>query len=137
MLANDVGSVCHFSLVSAWFTQTLYHFLNQQGVPFKPLIKDVKDKKCGVYIVTWKPPSSESGGGPVTSYQAQVRKEQEAWQNCSTNSTQPHSCVFGGLDKKARYRVRVRALNIRGASDWSCGPMSLAFSGTASISDDC
>ena len=104
------------------------------GVPFKPLLKDTEVKECGVFNVSWDPPSSESGGGPVTRYQAQVQIEHESWSNCTTTPVK-RSCLFKGLLKKGKYFVRVRALNLRGPSDWSKGYTLSDFSGMPSIFD--
>ena len=103
-------------------------FFSKPGVPFKPMLKDVRDKKCGAFEVTWEPPSFESGGGPITSYEAQVRIENVTWRNCSTTSIN-RRYLFEGLVKDAKYLVRVRALNKKGQSEWSGGPLSVGFSG--------
>ncbi|XP_078371879.1 receptor-type tyrosine-protein phosphatase F-like isoform X3 [Oculina patagonica] len=87
------------------------------GVPFKPSLKDVEDSKCGVFNVSWESPASDSGGGPITAYQAQVRMEHEDWHNCKTSS-KIRSCLFTGLVNEAKYYVRVQAINRKGPSDW-------------------
>ncbi|KAL9972466.1 hypothetical protein ACROYT_G018772 [Oculina patagonica] len=100
----------------------------EKGVSFTPLLNDVKDKNCGVFNVSWESPASDSGGGPITAYQAQVRMEHEDWHSCSTSS-ESRSCLFGGLVNKAKYYVRVQAINRKGPSDWFNGSFEAEYTG--------
>lgn len=85
-----------------------------------------------MFDVIWEPPSSESGGGPVTSYQAQVRIGNETWRNCTTTAEE-RSCLFEGLVKETKYHARVRAVNVNGPSNWSEGPIEADYAGILSI----
>ncbi|KAL9972475.1 hypothetical protein ACROYT_G018783 [Oculina patagonica] len=100
----------------------------ENGVPFRPSLEDVEDFNCGVFNVSWKSPASDSGGGPITAYQAQVRMEHEDWRNCTTSS-ETKSCSFSGLVKEAKYYVRVQAINRKGPSDWSNTSFVADFTG--------
>ena len=89
---------------------------------------------CGVFDVSWDPPSSESVDRPVTGYQIQVGMDNYSWNNCTT-TPEKHSCLFKGLLKKGKYYVRVRAFNKKGPSDWSKGLIAASFSGMLYRSD--
>ena len=94
----------------------------------KPTLKDVKEENCGDYIVSWEPSTKETGGGPVTGFQAQVRMENEAWHNC-TASSEKRSCLFKGLVNETKYFVRIRAINSKGPSDWIDGLIEAGYRG--------
>lgn len=102
------------------------------GVPFRPSLKDIRDFKCGLFNVSWESPTFDSGGGPITAYRVQVRMENEDWRNCSSSS-ESRSCLFRGLVKKAKYYVRVQAINRIGPSDWSNGSFVAEFSGIFAV----
>lgn len=99
------------------------------GVPFTPSLKDVIDDKCGRYNVSWEKPTSDSGGGPITAYRAQVRMQSEdSWRDCTT-SVEKRSCVFKGLVNESKYHVRVQAINRKGPSDWYYGSFDAVYTG--------
>ena len=91
------------------------------GFPFTPSITDIERKQCGSIKVSWNPSSSDSGGGPITSFQAQIReKNSPKWYNCTDFlSNVNDSCSFDGLLSEKAYDVRVRAVNQKGSSDWT------------------
>ena len=64
----------------------------------------------------------------MTSYQAQVWMGNETWRNCTTNS-EKRSCLLEGLVQKAKHNFRVRALNEKGPSKWSDGPIETGYTG--------
>lgn len=97
------------------------------GVPFKPSLKDVEEKNCGIYV-TWESPPFESGGGPITGYQAQVQMQHDDWYNCTTSSRE-RTCLIEGLVNQAKYYVRVQAINRKGPSDWINGFIEASFTG--------
>lgn len=84
------------------------------------MLQDVKDEKCGVFNASWESLTTDSGGGPITAYRAQVQMEHKDWHNC-TASSESRSCLFRGLVNKGEYRVRVQAINRKGPSDWFNG----------------
>ena len=71
-----------------------------------------------MFNVTWESPTFDSGGGPITAFQTQVRIEQGGWRNCTTSS-ETRNCLFKGLVNEAEYHVRIQAINRKGPSDWS------------------
>ena len=79
----------------------------------------VKKRPCGEFEVTWKPPL-DSGGGPLTGYQVQLKLEMEngGWRNCTAFFSN-HSCLFTDLRSKTEYHVRVRAFNQNGPGQWA------------------
>ena len=93
------------------------------GFPFTPSITNIKQKQCGVVEVSWNPSSADSGGGPITSFHAQIRKENSSkWHNCTDFlSNVNHNCSFDGLLSSKNFNVRVRAVNQKGSSDWTNG----------------
>ena len=98
--------------------KSLTHFII--GVPLKQEPPGVKKKPCGAFQVTWNPPSLDSGGGPLTGYQFQLklRKGNGGWRNCTAFFSN-HSCLFTNLRSKTEYDVRVRAFNQNGSSQWA------------------
>lgn len=90
------------------------------GVPFKPfLTKGVEKLQCGAVKIFWEPSNVASGGGPATSFQAQLRKEgddDDDWRNCTTELW---SCVFKDLLSDTDYDIRVKAINEKGSSNWT------------------
>ena len=97
--------------------KVLTHFII--GVPFKPETLGVKKKPCGAFEVTWNPPTLDSGGGPLTGYQVQLKlTETGGWRNCTAFSLN-HSCLFKDLRNKTRYQIRVRAFNKKGPGQWA------------------
>jgi len=105
---------------SSYANMKLVSVRTDKGVPFKPLLKNVVEKQCGEFVIIWRPPFEESGGGPVTDFRVQMRKRDEAWRNCSTFLTD-HSCSFKDLLSETEYDFRVQAINQKGASDWTYG----------------
>lgn len=96
------------------------------------MLKDVIDNKCGEYHVSWEKPIYDSGGGPITSYRAQVQMQSEdSWRDCTT-SLEKRSCVFRGLVKESKYHVRVLAINRKGLSDWYNGSFDANYAGEVS-----
>ena len=98
------------------------------GVPFKPLLKDIIEKQCGMFEVIWKPPLFDSGGGPVTGFQVQIKAKDENWRNCTMFPTN-QSCLFKELMSETKYDIRVQALNEKGSSDWKKGSTKTGFIG--------
>ncbi|CAH3188381.1 unnamed protein product, partial [Porites evermanni] len=88
-------------------------------VPFQLKTLGVKKKPCGAFEVTWNPPTLDSGGGPLTGYQVQLKlTENGGWRNCTAFSSN-HSCLFKDLRNKTRYQIRVRAFNKKGPGQWA------------------
>lgn len=85
-----------------------------------------------MFNVSWESPTFDSGGGPIITYRAQVRMENEDWRNCMTSS-ESRSCLFRGLVKEAKYYVRVQAINRIGPSDWSNGSFVAGYSGILAV----
>ena len=112
---------CHYLSIGFLFTP---------GVPFKPFLQDVIDVKCGEYNASWETPAFDSGGGPTTAYQAQVRMQSEDWWRDCTTSLEKRSCVFRGLVNQTKYHVRVQAINRKGPSDWYYGSFDAVYAGT-------
>ena len=103
--------------------KALTHFII--GVPFKPETLGVKKKPCGAFEVTWKPATLDSGGGPLTGYQVQLKQkllklimENGGWRNCTAFSSN-HSCLFKDLRNETEYQIRVRAINKKGPGQWA------------------
>ena len=97
--------------------KALTHFII--GVPFQLKTLGVKKKPCGAFEVTWNPPTLDSGGGPLTGYQVQLKlTENGGWRNCTAFSSN-HSCLFKDLRNKTRYQIRVRAFNKKGPGQWA------------------
>ena len=98
--------------------KSLTHFII--GVPLKQEPPGVKKKPCGAFQVTWNPPSLDSGGGPLTGYQVQLklREENGGWRNC-TAFLSNHSCLFTDLRSETEYDIRVRAFNQKGPGQWA------------------
>ncbi|CAH3046336.1 unnamed protein product [Pocillopora meandrina] len=116
-------------MVIAWNQQGHNHYSEkslesirtERGKPFKPSTTKVEPKECGEVEVSWGPPSFDSGGGLVTDFQVQMRKQGGNWRNCS-NFLPNNTCLFHGLliDKNdARIDVRLRAANKKGFSEWT------------------
>ena len=79
--------------------------------------------------VSWGPSSFDSGGGLVTDFQVQMRKQDGNWRNCS-NFLPNNTCLFHGLliDKNdARIDVRLRAANKKGFSEWTNDKAPISF----------
>jgi len=89
-----------------------------RGVPFEPLLTDIKENQCGEFEVTWIQSWKDSGGGPVTRFQVQMKKSGDDWHNCTSFLTN-HTCLFNGLQSKTVYDFRVRALNEKGWSNYT------------------
>ena len=83
-----------------------------------PSLTSITEQQCGEFDVYWDPPSLESGGGPLTGFQAQMKRKGDDWYNCTTFLTN-HSCSFKGLQSETEYHFRVQALNQKGASEWA------------------
>ena len=93
------------------------------GVPLKQERPGVHKRPCGAFEVTWNPPSLDSGGGPLTGYQVQLRTnklggESGDWRNC-TAFVSSHSCLFKNLRSTTLYDIRVRAFNKKGPGQWA------------------
>ncbi len=88
------------------------------GVPFKPLLTKIERKNCGAYEIFWEPSAFASGGGPVTGYQAQLRKRGDDWRNC-TNFPTNRNCLLKDLLSETVYEIRVQAVNQKGSSNWT------------------
>ena len=91
------------------------------GVPILQKPPGVKQRQCGVFEVTWNPPSLDSGGGPLTGYQVQLstsRDRSGGWRNC-TAFVSNHSCLFTDLRSETEYRIRIRAFNKKGPGQWA------------------
>ena len=86
--------------------------------PGKPTAVVAKTgKKKGVIRVTWKAPT-ETGGAPITAYKVEVRKGKGAWtvaKPAVKAKANPKTTVRK-LDSKAKYKVRVSAINSAGTS---------------------
>lgn len=87
------------------------------GVPLQPEPPVIKKRSCGAFEVYWKPPSLDSGGGPVTGYEVQLRQTRADWRSC-TYVLGGHSCLFTDLRSETKYEIRVRALNQKGPGKW-------------------
>ena len=87
------------------------------GVPLEPEPPGVKKRSCGIFEVTWNTPSLDSGGGPLTGYQVQLREERGGWRNCTVFLSR-HSCLFTDLRSETNYEIRVRAFNKKGPGQW-------------------
>ena len=91
------------------------------GVPFKLETPVVKERPCGVFEVTWNPPYSDSGGGPLTGYQVQLNTSgggSGGLRNCTAFFSN-HSCLFTDLRSETEYQIRVRAFNKKGPGQWA------------------
>ena len=94
------------------------------GVPLPQEQPGVKQRQCGVFEVIWNPPSLDSGGGPLTGYQVQLRRldwGSGGWRNCTTFVSN-HSCLFTDLSSETGYLIRVRAFNMKGPGQWAETP---------------
>ena len=89
-----------------------------KGVPFPPESVRIQENQCGTFGVTWRPSSLDSGGGQLTGFQVQIRKESGDWRNCTTFPTND-SCLFKDLQSETVYDVRVQAYNQKGSSHWT------------------
>ena len=97
------------------------HYIFIIGVPLKQKPPGVKKRPCGVFVVTWNPPSHDSGGGPLTGYQVQLRSsraERGGWRNCTVFLLR-HICLFKDLRSETSYEIRVRAFNKKGPGQWA------------------
>ena len=97
------------------------HYIFIIGVPLKQKPPGVKKRPCGVFVVTWNPPSHDSGGGPLTGYQVQLRLlggESGGWRNC-TAFVSNHTCLFTDLRSETKYLILVRAFNKKGPGQWA------------------
>ena len=67
--------------------------------------------------VTWAIPQSDV---PITQYQVQYRTD-ETWSSAPllSGSPPPSSTVLNGMQAGYEYKVRVRALSVVGAGEWS------------------
>jgi len=93
-----------------------------------PSLTTITEKQCGEFDVYWVSQSLDSGGGPLTGFQVQMRKKGDDWRNCTTFLTN-HSCSFKGLQSKTEYHFRVRALNQKGESEWAEKPLTTGLIG--------
>lgn len=91
------------------------------GFPFTPSIAVIKRKQCGIVEVLGNRSPSDSGGGPITGFEAQIRKRNSLnWNNCTYDlSNVNYSCSINGSLSKNTYDIRVRAVNQKGPSHWA------------------
>lgn len=91
------------------------------GFPFTPSITVIKRKQCGIVEVLGNRSPSDSGGGPITGFEAQIRKRNSLnWNNCTYDlSNVNYSCSINGSLSKNTYDIRVRAVNQKGPSHWA------------------
>lgn len=116
MLSNDF--ISSFRIGKCRSTDSIF-LIAFTGVPFIPSITKIKRKQCGIMEVSWEASSSESGGGSVTDFQVQVEQGGD-WRNCS-RFLPNNTCSFRGFlidESGPRRKVRVRAFNRKGFSDW-------------------
>ena len=88
------------------------------GVPFPPELSDVEENQCGKFVVTWRPPSLDSGGGPLTGLQVQISETNGDWRNCTTFLTN-YSCLFKDMQSETEYDIRIKAFNQKGSGAWT------------------
>ena len=113
-LSHTYGT-CH------WFFDIKHTIFFVVGVPFRLETPGVKKRPCGVFEVTWNPPSIDSGGGPLTGYQVQLHTSgggNGGLRNCTALFSN-HSCLFTDLRSETEYQIRVRAFNKKGPGQWA------------------
>ncbi|CAH3115182.1 unnamed protein product, partial [Porites lobata] len=109
----------------------------EEGVPFRLETPGVKKRPCGVFEVTWNPPSSDSGGGPLTGYQVQLHTSgggNGGLRNCTALFSN-HSCLFTDLRSETEYQIRVRAFNKKGPGQWAHTSKKMDLIGPPDVSE--
>ena len=98
------------------------------GVPLRaPLITSI-EHQCEGIEVTWNQSSTDSGGGLVTGFHAQIKKINGDWRNCNIFLSD-QSCLFKGLASETDYIIRVKAFNNKTTSDWTNEKTKTGFKG--------